>query len=681
MKKYIKYLSVSVIACVALTLSSCKDFLYPTSYNNLTSDSFYQTDDQITAALTSVYTVLRTSACGSNYFTNIQGGSDEEYYYNYNADRPNSYTTTATNSVVLALWTAYYGALKDISYLLWGLDENQGSLTESVYKNAKGEALFFRAYFHYLLASQWAHPSTGVPMYTDLVLTYEDTSMPISTPNVIYAQCIKDLQAAEELLEETGQTWATLGYSERVSLNTVRGYLQRVALTAAGFPNYGKLEDGTGGGSSATSLSEGQKYYFELARDYGLKVVAMGENTLVDNYEDVFITAATDGYTSESMFEIGYTFYGNESSYDDSNTAGPIGCNFGLTRRPYNSNGTYNYDSLVCLQYCYAHPRLIMSYGHGDDRRYWNAPEFSYETWTHVKLPQTTYMGTMVSDAAGGVDTGATWYYPSANLWNKSLGKWRREHESRDIYRTNSNSSTTNFPLLRYSDVLLMTAEAYIELGTPASAAQYINEVRARSIKSDAHMTVTDVIVDNSTNAYDRGYSFHPEVEGDANYYELTDAKGGSGLRLRVTADRQNYGRVKFGILDGGSGYTDRPSITVQDKKATWESGKSFPYREFCSVLTYNLTESTDDNGDLVYDTTWYVNMYENTGDDGYTLATNAPEFTDNDLYTDDELIANFGILWNYEGRWELDAPGVHTKIGMSEDPDVAYYVSTSDQE
>ncbi len=72
MKKYIKYLSISVIACVALTLSSCKDFLYPTSYNNLTSDSFYQTDAQITAALTSVYTVLRTSAHGATYFTNVK---------------------------------------------------------------------------------------------------------------------------------------------------------------------------------------------------------------------------------------------------------------------------------------------------------------------------------------------------------------------------------------------------------------------------------------------------------------------------------------------------------------------------------------------------------------------------------------------------------------------------------
>ncbi len=594
---------------------------------------------------------------------------------------------TATNSVALSMWTTYYGALKDISYLLWGLDKNQGSLTPEVYKNAKGEALFMRAYFHYLLATNWAHPSTGVPMYTDLVLSYEDTAMPISTPNKIYAQCIKDLVAAEALLEETGQTWESLGYSERVTLDAVRGFLPRVALSAAGFPNYGKLEDGTGAGTSATSLSDGQKYYFELARDYALKVTTMG-HTLEENYEDVWIAAAEDRYVNEVIWEIGYTYYGADSSNDDLNTAGPVGANYGITRRPEYYNGSDMYDSMPVNGYCYAHPRLIMSYGHGDARRYWNAPEFAYEFNTHVKLPATTNLATMVSDANGGVDTSATWYYPSANLWNKPIGKWRREHEDLSIYRTSSGSTSVNYPLLRYTDVLLMLAEAYIELGEPATAAPYINQVRSRAIKEDAHMTVTHVVVDNSTNANDRGYCFHPEIDADPNYFEVTDAKGGSGLRLRVTSDRRSYARLKVGILDGGSGYTEAPSITVQDKRANWEAGKTFAFRDYCGVLTYNLNESTDDEGntvyddlgEVVYDTVWYVNMYENTGQDAVTSSV-APDFTDDDLYSDTELVALFGAEWDYQGRWTLDAPTIHTKIGMSEAPDVADHVSITNQE
>ena len=49
-----------------------------------------------------------------------------------------------------------------------------------------------------------------------------------------------------------------------------------------------------------------------------------------------------------------------------------------------------------------------------------------------------------------------------------------------------------NYDVLRYDDVLLMQAEAYIELGQQANALLLINQVRARAAASTAKLKKTD---------------------------------------------------------------------------------------------------------------------------------------------------------------------------------------------
>ncbi len=659
-------------------MTSCKDFLYPESYNNLTSDYYYQTDDQITAALTSVYTVLRTSIVTSTYITNFHGYSDEDFHYNYSTDRPNNYSATSSNSNVASLWTGYYGALKDISFLLWGLEENQGSLSEDVYKNAKGEALFFRAFFHFKLAQWWAHPSTGgIPMYIDRVTSYEDTSMPISPIYVIYDQCIQDLAEAEALLTETGQTWASLGYSERVTVDAILGMTARVALTAAGYPNNGKLADGTDGGT----------YYYELARDKAKDLVDNYGHTLEENYEDVWIAATQDAYVNETIFEVGYTFYGNESGNDDYNCSGGVGTTgtFGMERRFNDATGSDIYDSLPCTGYRNHHPRLLMSYGiAGDDRKNWNCPNFGYEYNHGTKQYKTIYAGDMATDVENGADTTLESYYPSVYQWTPTVGKWRREYEDRSLYRTGENANGTNYPLIRYADVLLMLAEAYIELGSPASAVPYIETVRKRSIKNDSYLTVTSVVIDNVTNSSDRGYTNIPD-------YTITDYGGGSGLSLNLCYDGANYARLKIGILDGGSGYTSAPTIELGGKVQTWEPYTAYNFYDHVSVEFATADTATDEvTGEEYYtgDTTRIYRIYRCTDQSGTSTDT-PPTHYSTEGETGD--VDAEGLTWALEGPANSTAedymsasgytqagPSVHTRLGMTVSPYVSDHVSST---
>ena len=60
----------------------------------------------------------------------------------------------------------------------------------------------------------------------------------------------------------------------------------------------------------------------------------------------------------------------------------------------------------------------------------------------------------------------------------RACAKWRREYEAD---KKDKNFTSINFPILRYSDVLLMLAEAENELEGPSNAVKYLNEVRQRA--------------------------------------------------------------------------------------------------------------------------------------------------------------------------------------------------------
>ncbi len=69
----------------------------------------------------------------------------------------------------------------------------------------------------------------------------------------------------------------------------------------------------------------------------------------------------------------------------------------------------------------------------------------------------------------------------------RACAKWRREYEAD---KKDKNFTSINFPILRYSDVLLMLAEAENELNGPANAVGYLNEVRQRAFGGDSKYNV-----------------------------------------------------------------------------------------------------------------------------------------------------------------------------------------------
>ena len=90
---------------------------------------------------------------------------------------------------------------------------------------------------------------------------------------------------------------------------------------------------------------------------------------------------------------------------------------------------------------------------------------------------------------------------PFSNSWVRDPGVYGNFHSMRYQQLASSGSyfklgpfmgTAKNYDILRYDDILLMQAEAYIELGQHANALPLINQVRARAAASTARLKKAD---------------------------------------------------------------------------------------------------------------------------------------------------------------------------------------------
>ena len=143
----------------------------------------------------------------------------------------------------------------------------------------------------------------------------------------------------------------------------------------------------------------------------------------------------------------------------------------------YNGITSGNIEMGYGYDYVHATAKLYNAYATGDLRKDWTVAPYRY-----VTSGQTAIKTNWAAD----------------QIYDRSNGKWRREYEL--VLPRNQNYTGTNWPLLRYADVLLMFAEAdnYTNNGPSADAYKAINMVRRRGYGKD--VLVPDVQADAAAN-------------------------------------------------------------------------------------------------------------------------------------------------------------------------------------
>ena len=418
--KHLRLIYFCLIVSIVLILGSCTKFLETTPSSFIAPTDFYNSQADLNTALAGVYNILNNSATYQNALFSIHPyGNDEGYFSrSYQVAGMQVYNYTAASADVSALWRILYEGIERSNVLLANINKPQ--MDSTARGIIKGETLFLRAYFYYLLVSKWG----DVPLKLTPTVSIDSVDIARSPSTLVYNQIISDMKIADSLVLPINSV-STPG---RISKSAVEGILARVCLTMAGYP----VRDIT-------------KY--ADAEYWANKVVQNPFHTLNKDYKQVFINQIQKIYDKkESLWEV--EMYYNPTTANVNNLGGQLGITVGILCSDLNVG--YSYGQIYATGFLYKMYDDTL-----DIRRNWNIATYVYSGANQIPYTATT-------------------------IYNRYVGKWPRSYEL--IIPKTKNVNATNFPLLRYSDVLLMLAEAENELNGPTALAhQCLNLVRKRA--------------------------------------------------------------------------------------------------------------------------------------------------------------------------------------------------------
>lgn len=452
-----------------LLLGSCD--LLDVKPNIITEETFYTSSSQAQLALNGVYGVLNSwQLYGCNLILDLNYNSDiVQYMSTTNASMKGaSFELDANSDDVYQTWTWLYKGIRNANAFL----ENIEGTDFDPDGKMEAQARFLRAYYYFILAQNWIN----VPLRLKAIDSYNDVKCP-ATPQLNVMQfAVSEMEKSLETITDE------LTYSPSdVTKTTVEGILARVYLYMAGEAVSGTTAD--------------QKHeYFGKAADYARMVIESGKHELNPDYSQIFINMIGDKYDKEyheSMWEADFLgdrsspdFYGN-SRWGELN--GLRSSNSGTNYSEMNTNFAYElFCNTIKLWNLYMDDdRTKLEKNLSvitDKRQLWSLPPYHYngsgeESWLYpyggdpsdtrkliAGIDKTPYYtsGAAVKDR-NSTNQEET-YYPGSRY----CGKFRREVQYEGRKNFKSIWCGINVPLLRYSDVLLMYAEAMNEYnGSP----------------------------------------------------------------------------------------------------------------------------------------------------------------------------------------------------------------------
>lgn len=470
-----------ILLAALLSLGSC-DFLdkEPTS---ATSDTYLKTETEAASFLKGIYAIItQQSYYGGNYFY-LVGGDDLEHYGGSGRAPLNGglicNNATSSDSYVTSFWYTLYAGVNRANILLSQIEDIKDMKPANL-KRYTAEARFLRAFYYFNLVECWG----DVPFYTEPVLDVKNLQRAVTPRATIYDFICKEMEESAEDLP----TASSLNYEPgRVSKSAAWGILARVYMFRAGEFHRMKV---------AENKEETKKYFTEAGK-FAKMVMTQGHG-LAPNYWDYFIDQCADRYNTtanESIWEAEFAGDGKGTL----STEGRVGNIIGIQAPDLSSKTDYvgSKDPGFGYAFFWSTPKLYELYTSNNDikRMNWSIAPFRYtqsekggpvdgREFEKGKLAEVKKQYWDQSFQYGETDSkskiGDREKTSATSMYDRNCGKWRREYEAD---KKNKNLTAINFPILRYSDVLLMIAECENETHSQPTTEAYncINEVRKRA--------------------------------------------------------------------------------------------------------------------------------------------------------------------------------------------------------
>lgn len=441
MKKHIKVLLTLALVPAILPVSSCKKYFDDKNNSTISQEAVFNSVAYSESAVTGIYAML----IGDNGYGNRisclypQTADDFKTSGSYSPlDRRgiSMYGAAPGNTELLNPFLQLYKGIERanicIKYIPASSLYNSGPESQrGTMQRLYGEALTLRAQFYYELIRNWG----DVPFHKVPAADLTDTYLPKTDRDSIYDHLLNDLAAADTLVPWRSQ----FAGGFRVTQGFVRGLRARIALTRGGY----SLRSASSRYGQVMARPADYLKYYQIARDECYEIMQhRGEHDLNPVYENIFrsIHGARMDNANEIMMEVG-AFGGNAS------TDSKLGYYNGLRHNASSKYGQGGGGILGIPTYFYEFDSV------GDCRRDVTLNAFEIDANSQASLNL---------------------------LDNMTDGKYRRSWTS--IAGTSQNLAI-NWILLRFSDVLLMFAEAENELngGPTAAAISAYDEVRNRA--------------------------------------------------------------------------------------------------------------------------------------------------------------------------------------------------------
>lgn len=426
MKKYIKYLPVSLV--IVFLLSSCsKDFLDRPPLDQQVSSNFYQTEEDAKQALIAIYDVLGyQSSPGISWapFLTVSdmlsddafaGGSDAND--GMEEDELNTFNINPSNPLVHATWIKNYVGIYRANLLLEKIGDMD--ISDEFETRVVAECKFLRAYFYF----EQVRFFENIPLLTETIKGPSEYEQEQNTPEEVYNQIAKDLVESISDLPES----ISADEAGRISKWAAEALLARVYLFYNGVYNADLDASGTTIGTAQVL-----EYLEDLINNSG--------HDLFEEYSDNFSQVGEFG--KESVFEISH---GQTPAWWDWQYARGGEGNLAAQMQGPRVTGSDNWDR--GWSFATVNQKLV-DFMQGD-------PRLQKSVLFEEELDGTLVKG-----------------YQHTGYYSK---KYSSDAEHWSVDGQFELNRTCNYRVIRFSDVLLMAAE----LGS-GSAQIYLDRVRER---------------------------------------------------------------------------------------------------------------------------------------------------------------------------------------------------------
>ena len=440
-----KIYAVFISGLSVLAFSSCEGFLDKFPETSLSPETFYTSEKELELATNGFYTMLPSP---DNTTDGALQDNDLEYHISLSS------LQMGNRSAENESWSSStWSNLRALNYYL---EHSVNCTSEDIRKKYDGVAYFFRAMFYYEKVRKYG----DIPWYDHVISANDKASLyrARDSRGFVMQKIMEDLDKA---IDGLPVTWTEGVY--RINKYAAYAFKSRVTLFEGTWRKYLDVPDETYTKDDGTQLTLSSEYFLRQSADAAKAVIDYGKykmytgETIVKGqpYRDFFVLE--DAETSETILSRRY-LYTDEMSIRH-------GVQFTY------KNQRHSLTRALAYHYLMADGTPFQS------QEGWQTMQYNQEFKNRdPRMAQTIAAPDYV---AVGTDA-STKYYPSCKDYDRS--GYRPIKYFSDDTHDGATTSTTDYAIFRYGEVLLNYAEAKAELGEADQTVidQTVNVIRAR---------------------------------------------------------------------------------------------------------------------------------------------------------------------------------------------------------